>query len=268
MKFSKVSSGVKFSYNITKGSASKRQENTRRISNDIFKAVSNMSDNEGIKVKDIISAMDNIMPESKPIKISTTKGNDLFTGANDYIEKNGQFVGQTLEIPLIRGRLPLGVIPVYMHELTHVLDILYNPKYTARTNAMERKHLYDTKYNKCFDKSLYRAETYSSLQEKKDLIERRRSEVKHWIAGKTPREKIDCIQETKNMLEMELHAFNAEKVYADLMRTMGINVPKEEFNNEAEEYLLEEKIQMLKELGKEIIKKERARHSKTLSINS
>jgi len=260
MKCNTIRQEVRFSYDIVKGSLKNRYNKTTELSKDIFQTITERIHDNKIDIADIVYAMEKNMPEQKPVKVIPKKNQDIFEGASDYIEKKGQYVGQTIEIPVVRGKLPLKSLPVYMHELTHVLDILFNPKYTARSIKMEQKHLYDKKYSHCIDNTLYKAEKYNTLQEKEDLLNKRKSEIKNWISGKKPDEKLDCIQEAKNYLEKELKAYKSEGTFHKKMKANGLEVQENQFEDEAHEYLFEEKIELLKDLGKEIVKKERKRN--------
>ena len=58
-----------------------------------------------------------------------------------------------------------------MHELTHVIDTLLNPKTTARVNGMYLRHTYTENLNNIIDKKLY---NYENIEETIPFISNKR----------------------------------------------------------------------------------------------
>ena len=156
------------------------------------------------------------------------------------------------------GEKDLDCFRVPGHDLADqrfAVDILFNPKYTARTNRMAKQKLYDEKYIKCFDNALYHLEEFSNNAEKEKVLKQRKLDIEDWLKDKTPEEKIDCIQEVRYALLMEDNAYRTEKKYTDIMRRN--NLKTSDYDKEIDKYLFKEKAELLKQMGFETIKKER-----------
>jgi len=247
---------VRFSQSVAKGSAADRHNKVVQISDKIFQALSEHINKEKISVEDMYSVLDRVLPESKPIRIVSYKKDGSRCCSVDYIEKNGAFVGQEIAVPIKKRKMESKYLPMYMHELTHALDILFNPKYTLRTKIMEKTKMYDTRYDKFFDETLYRWENFSTEEEKSEILKKRKKEMKKLLSHKTLDEKINCVQEMRGVLISEINAYNAEKKYALQMEKKGQSVCQDSTKS-TDAYLFKEKLKLLNELCFSIIKSER-----------
>ncbi len=265
MKICPVNQSIKFSYNVAKGSMKTRYDKIRSVSDKVFDGIVEKIHDDKIDINDIATVTENALPENKMIKITKLENGDEFGGGCSYMTKNGKYVGQTIEVPTKDGKIDVEALPVYMHELTHALDTLYNPKYTARTQMMKKRHMYDRRYSQCFDDSLYREEEYKNAMDKSVLLNRRKYEIRQWLAGRSTSEKIAGIQEAKSMMETEIKAYGSEEIYAKKMQAKGLKVPVDEYENNDERFLFKEKLQILNDMGKDIIHRERYKHARELA---
>ncbi len=251
-----INEGVKFSYNIVKGTVQQRQKNAALLTDKVFNNLSSRIKSDEILLNDIYTSLKINMPEYKPIKFVREKNiKDSREGSIDYLVENDIPVAQVISVPMKKGKMKSLQLPTLMHELTHAVDILFNPKYTARTNRMAKQKLYDEKYIKCFDNALYHLEEFSNNAEKEKVLKQRKLDIEDWLKDKTPEEKIDCIQEVRYALLMEDNAYRTEKKYTDIMRRN--NLKTSDYDKEIDKYLFKEKAELLKQMGFETIKKER-----------
>ncbi len=260
-----VNQFVKFSYDISKGSMATRYEKTKNVTDKVYDGLLDKIQDGKIRIKDIEAVTADALPEKKYIKIVRLKNSDEYEGGCDYIEKRGDYIGQEIDIATNGKTIKAEALPTYMHELTHAVDTLYNPKYTAKTKEMERKNLYDRKFDRCYDNSLYAEEKYKTESEKTELINKRKKEIKQWLAGRTADEKITSIQLAKAMLESEVKAYHSEAMYAKKMQEKGFKLPEDQYVDGEKAFLFKEKIQLLNDIGKDIIRRERCKHAKALA---
>jgi len=260
-----VNPAVKFSYSIIKGSPQSRREMVSKFNEQIFEGVYSRLENDSVHISDIKRVINEVIPEKKKIEIKPFKAKGQYEGGSDYTyDSKGHITGQTIEMPMKKCRMKQNAMVTFMHELTHVLDTLVNPKFTARTNTMYKKELYTKSFDKVMNKRLYKYEKFSNDTQKNQIIEERRQDVKKFLDGKTAEEKIDYIQEMRNTLQTEKNAYSEQYKYAQILKERGKSVEETDLENEVSGYMFDEKLQMLKETGFEIIAKERKSFAKKL----
>lgn len=162
-----------------------------------------------------------------------------------------------------------------MHELTHVINTLLNPKTTARVNGMYLRRTYTENLSNIIDKKLY---NYENIEEtipfisnkrykktKKEILQTRENELLKFLKGYSVKDKIDYIQEMRNTLIEERTAYTEEEKYAWILtKKHKIHLPKFNEIGNLKGYFFDEKIKILKKIGFEIIDKERKEHAKKL----
>lgn len=273
-----VNSTVKFSYNISKGSIKNRQKLISKYNKQIFSRLEqNLKDNY-ISVADAQKAIDEVLPEKKVIQIRpiSSKNKKEEVGYSDYLYgKNWNIVEQTIDIPIKNNKISIKNLSIFMHELTHVIDTLLNPKTTARVNGMYLRHTYTENLSNIIDKKLY---NYENIEEtipfisnkrykktKKEILQTRENELLKFLKGYSVKDKIDYIQEMRNTLIEERTAYTEEEKYAWILtKKHKIHLPKFNEIDNLKGYFFDEKIKILKKIGFEIIDKERKEHAKKL----
>ena len=266
-----VNSTVKFSYNISKGSIKNRQKLISKYNKQIFSRLEqNLKDNY-ISVADAQKAIDEVLPEKKVIQIRpiSSKNKKEDVGNSDFLYgKNWNIVGQTIDIPIKN-------LSIFMHELTHVINTLLNPKTTARVNGMYLRRTYTENLSNIIDKKLY---NYENIEEtipfisnkrykkaKKEILQTRENELLKFLKGYSVKDKIDYIQEMRNTLIEERTAYTEEEKYAWILtKKHKIHLPKFNEIDNLKGYFFDEKIKILKKIGFEIIDKERKEHARKL----
>lgn len=169
-----VNSTVKFSYNISKGSIKNRQKLISKYNKQIFRRLEqNLKDNY-ISVADAQKAIDEVLPEKKVIQIRpiSSKNKKEDVGNSDFLYgKNWNIVGQTIDIPIKNNKISIKNLSIFMHELTHVINTLLNPKTTARVNGMYLRRTYTENLSNIIDKKLY---NYENIEETIPFISNKR----------------------------------------------------------------------------------------------
>lgn len=273
----KVDSAVKFSYNISKGSEKSRQKLISKYNKQIFNKLEKSFKGNHISVEDVQKAIDSVLPEKKNIKILQLSAREKCeqVGCSNFIyDKKNNIIGQTIELSIKNNKISLGRLNVLMHELTHVIDALLNPKTTSRISKMYKRCTYTEELTNIIGKKLYNHEDIENSSsffkhgifincKKKQILQKRKKEILNFLKGNTVQNKIDYVQEMKNTLIAERNAYTEEKKYIRILtKKYKIHISKFCGIKDIKNYLFDEKIKMLKEIGRKIIAKERKEHAK------
>lgn len=253
----KLNPNVRLPYKYIKGSVKQRQKLISDLNEVFFDSFQNLVQQKKCRLNDIKDLYIKNLPEPKKINIVKLKNNNTSFGASDYIYKNEDIVGITLELFLEKNRISPCVCPVFMHENTHVLYSLVNPKTVILTQKMNKEFSYDTRYDKLFDENLYAVEKLTPSYTKKDMLENFKEAVLKFLKHKTCYEKINFLQDTRYLLEEEAFAYSEEVKYARKLKDMGYDISIDNLCNFNYIYYFKEKAEVLKELAFEIITKKR-----------
>lgn len=268
---------VRFSYDIIKGSIEKRNNSVRKINDRIYNEILENAENNVIHVDDIIDIVQYVLPERKKIKICNIGKKEKKRAYADVInDYKDDYSGHEIGLPLKKLKMKIENLPIFMHEITHVLDDLYNPKFTKRQHDIESaaKKMGDVEVKTVYEKGLtlyendiYKREKFKNDNDKKKIIEELSQKVKKYLSGKTVDEKIDYIQNTRYFLQSELNAYTTDHIYAKRMKDAGYKIDMSDYEGNVENFMLREKLVMLKEIGGDIINKAR-RKSKVNSYSN
>lgn len=251
----RVSNNVKFSYNLIKGSVKKREEFVSNLNEHFFSTLVPLYKKGKTTLSDIRRSYFSVLPENKIVNIKPLK-NDLYDGASDYIYAGDSIAGLTLEMPLKHSILPKDSFVTFMHENTHVLDTLANPKHTALTLKLFQRGKYDNKRIKWFDNVIYNREPINK-KTKENILLQVKIKTKNFLKGKPIEDKILLLQDARYQLEQEKHAYREQLKYALKLKAKNMPVTEKDLVDESKNFLFDEKIQLLKDMIFELISKER-----------
>ena len=253
----RVNSSVKFSYEIAKGSVKQRDRAIKTMTDEIFNRSMSSAKEKYIYLKDYKKAIRETLPERKRLIITGIRG--VYEGARNFLyDKNKNIIGQMLNIPKYSEIIRIEDVSTCMHEAVHFLDTLFNPKTTARANKMCKKNLFEDKgLKELVEQNLYHKEIFDTVEEKKEILQDRRKSVEKFLEGRPLEDKIDYIQDLRNDMLTEYKAYSNEKRIANKMYDFGYEIYPSDLKNKADLYMFKDKAEMLKQLGIEIIQKER-----------
>ncbi len=252
-----VNSSVKFSYDIAKGSVKQRDRAIRTMTDEIFNRSMSSASEKYIYLKDFKKAIKDTLPEHKRLIVTGIRG--VYDGARNFLyDKNKNIVGQMLNIPKYSEIIRIEDVSTCMHEAVHFLDTLFNPKTIARANKMYKKNLFNDKgLKELMEKTLYHKEVFDTAEEKKEILADRRKSIERFLEGKPTEDKIDYIQDLRNDMLTEYKAYTNEKRLANKMYDLGYEIYPSDLKNKADLYMFKDKAEILKQMGIEIIQKER-----------
>lgn len=262
---SPVNQNVKFSYNVLRGSSEQRISSVFELADKLYDKMLPQIKGETLKVSDFKDMIQSVMPERKPVRILGMNPKSEYLGVSDYVYgKNDEIIGQTIEIPMKRGKIKSEDIPTCFHEFVHVLDTLFNPKFVARSTKMFKNDQYDRFYDNFYD-VLYHHEKCNNATEKKQVLDNVRQSLNKALSGRSRENKINFVQDMRNEMLSENNAHIAETRYARKFDSDGVKMKKEDLDDYNEGYLFKEKFDLLTQVGKELVAD--ARKHNALSIS-
>lgn len=258
-----ISPNTKFSYNIIKGSTKSRQKLVSKLNEEFFDSFIKYAETKRIQNFDIREIFSKILPENKSIEIKKINSNKEFIAASDYSysDKNKDIIGLTLELPFLNSILKAKDIPTLMHECTHVLSTLTNPKHTALAQKLYRDDKYTNSYDNWFDNILYTDEKITKNYTVSDMLNSVRENTLRFLEGKTNQDKIDFLQDARYELQQELDAHKEQLKYANKLKEMGYKINKEDLIDEDKFFFFTEKIELLNEILLNVLNKTRKKNS-------
>lgn len=258
---------VKFSYNISQGSAEDRKNLASNINEQIFNSVTPNIKDDILELSDFETALHANLPEDKRIDIYNLEPEEEYEdGASDLIEDDfGNYIGQTIEVPSENGRVSKRPIITLFHESRHVLDVLTNPKYMARVKSMYAQDLYSKNYTNLvgeFYKDLEEPTQENKVKKLKSL----KKKLNKFLKDKSIEEQVNCLQDLRYTLETERNAYADQYKFEYRLQERGVNTGDYELEDESIYYFFDEKIELVKQTLSEVITQERERHKLSLEV--
>lgn len=256
---------VKLPYQITKGSYIERQQKADRIVNKIFNDIQGKFKNNELPITKMQDCIDKNIPRHVKIIIKNNE-DESYEGLSDilYSPQSGKINATTIEIPTKNNKIKIEDLPTVMHELQHIIDQLYHPKYLARNQDMRNKNLMTEKYINLYDKWIYNEEDPENKKEVKYILTVIKQKILEFLKGKSTSEKISYLQDSKYCLQMEDKAYFTQAKVAKKLNKKHRKVKQTELLKLNKIYMFKEKIKLLNEIAGSIIGKERAIHKSKL----
>ena len=259
----RVNSNVKFSYNLSKGSIKNRQKLVSDLNEKFFDAFVAQAEraDRPFTLKSLLKIYNKTLPEKKHIQVKGLSNScSDFQGASSYVQDDtGKVLGLTLEVPADRQGNQKASIVTLMHENTHVLESLAQPKHTAILQKLTRQDSYTSARDKWYNAELYKEEKIKYSDKIK--IEERMKKVEHatkkFIRRKSFQEKVDYLNDARYELEEERDAHIEQLKYAKKLKAMGKTVDERDLEDCDKAYLFKEKIEVLKKVLREVLLNER-----------
>lgn len=265
MEIVNITPQVKFSLDVSRGSAQDRRNLASDINQQIFETVLPNIKDGFLEISDFETALHKHLPEDKRVDIINFEPtDDCEDGGSDLIEDDdGNYIGQTIEVPSMNGRVSGRPLVTVFHENRHVLDVLSNPKYMARVKSMYAKDLYTRSYNNLLGKFYSDLEEPTPENKEKELKDLKKR-LNRFLRGKPVDAQIDCLQDLRYTLETERNAYADQYKFECRLNENGINTGDYELEDESKYYSFDEKIDLLKQKIAEIIEKECENHRLSL----
>lgn len=250
---------TKFSSAYTKGSLAQRFALTDKINQKIFgNTVKLYPDKKRNYPAEVIEECYNFCtPEDKnvlikPLKISK---DDDYAGGTNIMRKMDMYVGYFMELPVTKNeKINIRTLPTLMHESTHVLDFLLNPKFLKNDLDFFNKPLSE----KCFD---FYEKIFYKLSDKPllpaQILETAQKEIEEFLETLPVDMKIKFLNFMRYSMRMEEHAYRQDIHYAKILKKLGKPVDSEELTDYNKVLLFPQKIKIVENLLAKTLKEER-----------
>lgn len=262
----KLSPTVKIPYSKIRGSFETRQDNATKMVDKLYKELLPQFNNHGhITMETLHNTVSKVL--NKDIKVSIRKNNDnIIDGGNDilYSEFTGKISKTTIDINTIKNKINRESLNTILHEFQHVVDGLFHPQYLSRNQKMANDRLYTKKYDNLYEDLIYSRDFPDGRKDKKYILNRLRHKIEHFFRGMPADVKMNYIQDAKYCLLSEKYAYSTQRKYAKIAKKKHFPFNAYELDNENKNFMFNEKIKLLKDMGFEIIKKERSEHARRL----
>ena len=270
---------TKFSTLYAKGSVVQRAKSADRINEKIFGNTVKLYNNKKKNVHaEIIEDCYNFcLPENKNILLSPLESkSDDYAGDVVILEKMKMFVGYMIDLPMSKSdKINIKSIPALMHESTHVLDYLLNPKYLVNERDLQNMTfiskfysnkegcspsdlLVSDKVNKLvnlYNDVFYHLEDLNS--DKSLILGNAEAKLKTCLNGIAPKVQIVLLKYMRNSMLMEQHAFKQDMHYAKILKKLGKPVDDADSKDYGKLAMFPEKIKIVEKLLVGTIKAER-----------
>lgn len=268
----RVNSFVKFSYNISKGSVKDREKLVSNLNEQFFNAFVSASERKDrpFKLKNLKKIYNKLLPEKKQVEVKSLKNyncNFELDGVSSYLhDDTGKVFGITLEVPVDKQGNQKASIVTLMHENTHVLEALTQPKHIAISQKLVATDKCTLARENWYHGELYKEEKIPYYNKIK--ISERMKKVEHatkkFLKRKNFQDKVDYLNDARYELEEERKAYREQLKYARKLKEMGKQVEEDDLKDCDKIYLFKEKIIVLKKILREVLQKERNAHMEQL----
>ena len=255
----KLSPNTRFSHNIARGSITQRTKLTEELNHKVFDRMLQLygsKDSYGIDA--IKNNYNSLLPERKKIGILPLPAKDCYEyNGGVVVDEAGNNVlsGYSIEVPTNKKKkLSILELSSFMHESTHILDYLLNPKYIANYRQMCEKNICDKKYFDIYERYFYNTEEMRNNSKDK-MLKLAEEKTREALRRVSYQEKIIFLNYIKYSLEMEHHAYKQDYFYAKILKKLGKPVEEENLKDYNKYMAFPEKIEIVNNLIREEIAK-------------
>lgn len=260
----KLSPHVKLPYSQIRGTFAQRQNKAIKLTDKLYQELLPKFKNGSSTIGEVQESINKVL--GKDINISVRKNTVLdFDGGSDilYSEFTGAISKTTLDINTNRNNKVMAEdLVTIMHEFLHLTDQLFHPKYLSRNQTMANLGLYTDKYNQFYDKMLYAREFPTGKRDRAYIKRHLRHKIHKFLRKMPVEDKIDYLQDARYCLQSEYYAFQMQAKIAKRLNKKHFPINKKDLVKENGNFMFQEKINLLKQMALEIIKKEREKFAK------
>ncbi len=214
---------AKFTSSYAKGSLSERIKYANTINTKILKNAIKLFPLKRIHCNAV--AMENCykscLPEKKNIIIYPLKNNkkEKYDGKLNFITENNEFAGYEIELPMKNNeKINIINMPTLIHESTHILDYLLNPKYFINDNKFNKLEEFD-KFNSLYENLFYKSVQVGKTPE--EILKNIEEVTKNTLREENSKTKILIYNYIRYSLEMEQHAYAQDEYCTRKLKKLG-----------------------------------------------
>jgi hypothetical protein len=254
----KIAKTASLPLEVIRGTVKERHEKMHKIVEKIFYNIVEKPEDLSIaRIQQITQdTLTKIAGDGRKINI-TIKDHEIVgacEGLECYIEKDGVIEGFEIFVPTENGAIKPNYFSVFIHELTHAIHQLTNPKNLALKDSANITKIEKQRAENFYKKTLYTGELFNYF---KPIS----TKIKQSIAlrGISDRDKIKILQEFRECLDSEFYAYWEQERFNSRAYKFGI---KEPFTTDYDCVMFDEKIEYLEREIARLIKRVRKANKK------
>lgn len=270
MIVNKLSESLKIPYLLTRGTVAQRQAKADILTEKLYKNLSEeLKDNYTIfNFEQLQKKLNEVLPDKNLKVIVQNLPAEHVEDCEGICEvlynKNKEVRALSIAMNGISSTVRSIHIPAFIHEVQHVADDIYHPKYLSRIQHLNKSGLNTKKYDDFYDTFYYCSEVIEGKRDKRDVLKIIKNHTKKFLRRLNIHQKMDYIQDMRYSLMSEVEAYKRQRAVAQDLKSRGFMIKDFDLENYAQDGLFEEKIALLKSLAMEYITKERAKHASRL----
>ena len=268
---------TKFSNKYCQGSVFQRAKIAEKINEKIFGNTVKLYRGKmrNVDMEVIEDCYNFCLPENKEILLKPISFKDLddYYGGVEILEKLKMYVGYMMDLPVSKSsKLNIKTIPALMHESTHILDYLINPKYLtcdrdlyniapgvknlimsdkAGNPQSEKVQNIINLYNELF----YRIE--NNKNDKFQILTNAETKLSESLENMDFKTKIIVLKFMRTSMKMEQHAYKQDLHFAKILKKLGKPVDREDLIDYNKIIMFPEKIEIVEKMLLQTICSER-----------
>ena len=255
--------GINFSNQYTKGSVQSRRNTVERLCSKVFsevveaykpvKAGKGLSmETSSVHFLKLEQLLKRTFPELINFNIIKNKKSYNYDGCIRTMFDRYSLKSYQMELPLINKVLPREKIPVFMHEVAHLLDFAINPQYKMIYESLNKKEIF-CETHKLYKDLYYTDKTFQKFQ----ILKKTNKFLKNY----TTEEKLLILRYLKLQMLTEINGFSVANKYENCVPKCYISSAK---CNRGNNYKFCEKIDLTDKMRYKIIKTERGKNKRKI----
>ena len=255
----KLSPNMRFSQNISRGSVSVKIKKADELNNKVFQRMLQLYDKKNsCGLNTVQNNYNSILPERKNVELFPimVKETDDLSASTTIQERRENFLsGYSIELPAEKKKkLNILDLSQLMHESTHVLDYLLNPKYIANYKKMCERNIYNKTYFNLYEKYFYNPDDMRK-NGTKQMLAIAEEETRKGLRRVPQKDKLIFLNYIKYSMEMEFHAYNQDLKYTKILQKIGKPINQADLQNFNDFMAFPEKINLVNKLIREELAK-------------
>lgn len=257
---------VKYPLSVVRGCTARRQQKAIELTDKLFQDLYSKYKNNRLPFEEIARSIKKVTQNKLRIKVINEKYMDYMGSSAYSIGYNPVINGHILAIDSNKKFLNFSDLITVLHEFQHIADSVFNPKYMARFQYIYGTDMVPEKlYDEFTQNVLYKKGKVRFSKNNNRILKEFKRKTLEFLKDMTAEEKINIIQDSRYFLLSEIQAYKTQHKYAKKLWKKGFDVYEDDLAHVDRELLLTEKVQILKQLGFDIIQQERNRFASNLS---
>ena len=269
MTYNSLAPNVRLPYNIVKGTVAQRREKVINCVDKLYKDLYPKFVHGKVSVADIQKSVDKVIGAKGKVHVIKNPPNMFDEGGQDVLfsDFNGKLSAITLEMDTKEKFFKFPDLITILHEFSHVADMFFHPKYTARYQYMASEGLYFKKYDKLYEDIFYHEEKPLGRRYKAKRLRRVEYKLLNFLKKVPKEDRMEYIQDIRYCLTSEAEAYKTQLKYARILDRKHHPVKKGDLNDECDTFLFDEKLKIVNHVASVLIQKEQLKMKKGPRVN-